>query len=574
MKKLLTILLLAVGFSASAQFIPHSTQAYLEWYNTGADTHLWIPSDTLLPSTGITGKTHIARKGTSLYYWNGTLWVAVGGGGGTPTVVITRVPFGGASDLMTDNANFNINIVDYSFRFGGGSTTPGELIAIGQNAGLSATAADHGVFLSQGAGDNATNANSMIALGWDAGSNATNAAYSSFIGEDCGFHAAGATNSFFAPHNAGLNAIYSSYSNFLGFNVGRAFSGDTVGSNNHFMGTNISLPNGYTNRLNIGGVLFGSGLYSTTTGNPSVTAVSGGKIGIGIVDPVYTCDVLTSSNGTYVANFYNSGTLGFGIAARVNHSNSSRAVIEALGGTGGGTSLFSVRGNGDVYAPLLSSSAAAKVLHYNPATGLVSYADTSSLSGLPYWALTGTSTLAGTTTIDVNGNPLTIGDGGVSVKWPGSNVVSIGDNAINNNGQLLTVYGGGDSVIIDNVNHNSLLKNYGTTWATHGGFKVDTFQIDLSIGDYTIVYPGIYIIINAATNNIIFSDPSLWIGHEIIIYNIDNTNNAGVTTNLPETPLGTTFVTFKPGYSYSFHSGSNTNGPRWVCTAIFDGIVP
>jgi hypothetical protein len=52
--------------------------------------------------------------------------------------------------------------------------------------------------------------------------------------------------------------------------------------------------------MNLGGVLFATGTYSTTTGNPSITAVSGGKVGIGAVSPSTTLEIGSSDlgNGT------------------------------------------------------------------------------------------------------------------------------------------------------------------------------------------------------------------------------------------------------------------------------------
>ena len=64
-----------------------------------------------------------------------------------------------------------------------------------------------------------------------------------------------------------------------------------IGSNNIIIGTNISLPNAATNSLNIGGVLFGTGTYSTTGGNPLTATTANGKIGIQVVTPTSTLDV-------------------------------------------------------------------------------------------------------------------------------------------------------------------------------------------------------------------------------------------------------------------------------------------
>lgn len=86
MKRILTIVfLLVLNFSLKAQILQQPNTYGIGWKRTGADTLLYIPSDTLqVPSWGV-GKTHIARKGTTLYYWDGSKWSAISGSGGTYT---------------------------------------------------------------------------------------------------------------------------------------------------------------------------------------------------------------------------------------------------------------------------------------------------------------------------------------------------------------------------------------------------------------------------------------------------------------------------------------------------------
>lgn len=81
MKRILTIIfLLVLNFTLKAQILQQPNTYGIGWKRTGADTLLYIPSDTLqVPSWGV-GKTHIAKKGTSLYYWDGSKWSAITGG--------------------------------------------------------------------------------------------------------------------------------------------------------------------------------------------------------------------------------------------------------------------------------------------------------------------------------------------------------------------------------------------------------------------------------------------------------------------------------------------------------------
>ena len=162
---------------------------------------------------------------------------------------------------------------------------------IGFKAGYQATNASSSNFLGYYAGYQATNAFYSNFIGIQAGYQATNARNSNFLGNYAGTEAANANFSNFLGNYAGRYATNAAYSNLFGYATGSAFSGDTIGSNNIIIGTNISLPNAAANQMNLGGVLFGTGFYNTTTGDPSITPVSGGKIGIGIVNPTQTLTV-------------------------------------------------------------------------------------------------------------------------------------------------------------------------------------------------------------------------------------------------------------------------------------------
>jgi hypothetical protein len=185
---------------------------------------------------------------------------------------------------------------------------------MGQSAGYQATNAFNSTFIGTEAGYNATNANSSIFMGFDtgfeatgasqsnffgdgAGAYATNASNSNFFGRNPGFSATNANNSNFFGSATGYNAINASYSNLFGFNVGNGNILGSIGSNNIIIGTNISLPLGTTNSLNLGGILFGTGTYSTTSGNPSITGQTTGKIGVNVVSPVQAFEV---SGGTKI----------------------------------------------------------------------------------------------------------------------------------------------------------------------------------------------------------------------------------------------------------------------------------
>ena len=171
-----------------------------------------------------------------------------------------------------------------------GATNANDSNFLGLSAGNAATGASYSNFLGS-AGYQATNASYSNFLGFRAGHKATNAYRSNFLGLNAGDAATGAQYSNFLGYQAGSVAISASYSNLFGYNVGSNNIGNNLGSNNIIIGTNITLPNATANAINIGGVLFGTGTYSTTGGNPLTATTASGKIGIQVVTPTATLDV-------------------------------------------------------------------------------------------------------------------------------------------------------------------------------------------------------------------------------------------------------------------------------------------
>jgi hypothetical protein len=164
----------------------------------------------------------------------------------------------------------------------------------GSSAGSFATSAYQANFFGPNAGYNATNAYNSNFFGPNVAFSAINANNSNFFGRSAGYSASAANNSNFFGQFAGYGAANASASNLFGFQVGYNPGGAGIGENNIIIGTNISLPATTANSINIGGVLFGTGAYSTLTGNPSTTPNSGGKIGIGIVPTTQQLEVANS----------------------------------------------------------------------------------------------------------------------------------------------------------------------------------------------------------------------------------------------------------------------------------------
>jgi hypothetical protein len=151
-------------------------------------------------------------------------------------------------------------------------------------------------------------------IGSSAGVSAQSASYSNFLGMGAGGFATFASGSNFIGYVAGQFSSLASYSNLFGYNVGRGdIGGDSIGSNNIIIGTNISLPYNYKNGINIGAVIFGSGSYATPTGNVFSGSVGNGRIGINQPNPSFNLDISGSgryTNGvTVTGSFTSSGSL-------------------------------------------------------------------------------------------------------------------------------------------------------------------------------------------------------------------------------------------------------------------------
>jgi hypothetical protein len=191
------------------------------------------------------------------------------------------------------------NFLGNSAGFGASNASSSNFL--GQLAGFNATNASTSNFLGDSAGQNATGAFHSNFLGANAGKGATSAKHSHFFGNEAGSGATSAERGIFIGQAAGKGASNALYSTLLGWQAGMSFTSNNISSNNIIIGTNVSLPDATSSSLNIGGVLFGTGLFSTNAGNPSITAQTAGRIGINNVTPSQALDV--------VGNIIASGTI-------------------------------------------------------------------------------------------------------------------------------------------------------------------------------------------------------------------------------------------------------------------------
>jgi hypothetical protein len=188
--------------------------------------------------------------------------------------------YAGSSATSASDSNF------LGFNAGRNATNASSSNFLGASAGYSATSASSSNFIGPGSGYLSNLANNSNFIGNSTGSYAANASYSNFIGDNAGGDATNASYSNFIGSYTGNGSNAASYSNIFGFHAGKYYAGNNIGSNNIIIGTNVSLPNTITNSMNLGGVLFATGMQSDNSAtNPYITAMSGGKVGIGIVSP-------------------------------------------------------------------------------------------------------------------------------------------------------------------------------------------------------------------------------------------------------------------------------------------------
>jgi hypothetical protein len=199
--------------------------------------------------------------------------------------------------------------------------------------------ATNSIFLGEYAGYEATDAGSSNFFGSGTGNGATNASNSNFLGQEAGLQATNANDSNFLGYSAGENAIDAAYSNLLGYKVGSSFTDNNISSNNIIIGTNISLPNEATNSINLGGVLFGTGTYFEVSNDPSITPVSGGKIGIGVVEPTNTLHIYSEAANTSGLRLERLTSASPSSTGKLIGVDSSGNVVTLEGAGGGGSSV-------------------------------------------------------------------------------------------------------------------------------------------------------------------------------------------------------------------------------------------
>ena len=230
----------------------------------------------------------------------------------------------------TKDGNF---YAGYDAGYGVTGANAGYNVIVGYQAGYNATNVRGSYFFGYQAGVNAVNADGSFFAGISAGSDATNSRNSLAIGTGAMNSSPNAEHSIAIGHDALLGQDSSAYTIAIGINAGYGLDPGynrtmQLGNNNILIGKHITLPNHTSNGLNIGNVIYGMNLQDKGNDDLYLDPQTNGKIGINVL-PVSSLHVAGSIRNT-----------------------------DSLLLTG------------------IASNAGTKALRYNPATGNVTYSDT------------------------------------------------------------------------------------------------------------------------------------------------------------------------------------------------------
>ena len=335
----------------SSVFLPGLTnvsQPHLVSYNSSSGQLYYLATSSFTASwannavsssypIAVTGSTIYSRLNTTAFSTVNSIFL--GNNAGNAATNANGSNFIGSN---TGNAAINANSSNF----------------IGSSAGGLATNASQSNFIGSSAGTFSTNANNSNFIGNLAGAEAENAFQSNFIGQNAGLGATNANNSNFIGNSAGSAASNASYSILIGTNVGKKVSGTGIGSNNIIIGTNITFTDGRQDSINLGGIIFGTGSYSTTTGNP-FSGSANGRIGINVPLPIYSLDV--SGSGNFTNNLTSTGSIYFPSLTNTSQPhfvvyNSSSGQLYYLGTGSFTAATASYVTSSNVYGPYGSNS--------------------------------------------------------------------------------------------------------------------------------------------------------------------------------------------------------------------------
>jgi len=344
----------------------------------------------------------------------------------------------GAGGQTVYNISPDNNFIIGNLAGAGGSIT--DSIIIGENAAYAAGQSEHIVALGSAAAMNIGKSRNSVYIGPEAGRSTTSTG-SIYIGQLSG-RGVRTNYTINIGIEAGRQAWSGSYSTLIGYRAGYNTSFSSVsgiGPNNIIIGTNISLPNGRRDSINIGGILFGTGSYSDITTNPLTDIAGNGRIGINVLNPLYTLDV--------------SGSVNFRNGLFVTGSNrfiGNQTISGSIFGSGSNTFIGNTTISGS-----LNTSGSNLFVGITTATGSLNMTGSTNLVGTT--GITGSINITGSSTII----GITTMTGSLNIT---GSTTQIGNNTLLGNTQLSGSIGiSGSSTIVGTTTMSGSLSITGST---------------------------------------------------------------------------------------------------------------
>lgn len=230
-----------------------------------------------------------------------------------------------------------VNNVGIGFGALQSNTTAGNSVAVGFQALSSNTTATNNLAIGFQALKTATSTGDNVAVGnfalrnLAAGPNAWNSLDNTAVGYSAGVNLTnGFTNTLFGS-SAGDGVTTGAGNVLLGYSSAHSL---TTGSNNIVIGDNVDVPIAAGgNQLDIGNVLYGTGIYSGTSGSLSSSPVAGGRIGIGTTTPWRTLTVTGTVGFDGLTGAVGAGSLCLSANKEVVYNSGSDNCLSSLRAT-------------------------------------------------------------------------------------------------------------------------------------------------------------------------------------------------------------------------------------------------